>query len=49
MRGYDHVFDLCTDKRAYHFAASSMEIKNIWMESLNAILRNNTKVSLLYN
>ena len=49
MRGYDHVFDLCTDKRAYHFAAPSMEMKNVWMESLTAVLRNKTEViNLLY-
>ena len=45
MRGRDHVFDLCTDKRAYHFAAPSMEIKSVWMESLTAVLRNNTEVA----
>ena len=48
-RGYDHVFDLCTDKRAYHFAAPSMEIKSIWMESLTAVLRNNTEVTTALN
>ena len=44
MRGYDHVFDLCTDKRAYHFAAASIEVKSVWMESLTAVLRNKTEV-----
>lgn len=43
MRGYDHVFDLCTNKRAYHFAASSIEVKSVWMESLTAVLRNKTE------
>ena len=45
MRGYDHVFDLCTDKRAYHFAAPSMEIKNVWMESLTGVLQNKAEVT----
>ena len=44
MKGYDHVFDLRTDKRAYHFAASSVEVKSVWIESLTAVLRNNTEV-----
>lgn len=45
MRGYDHVFDLCTNKRAYHFAAPSLEMKSVWMESLTAVLRNKTEVT----
>lgn len=44
MKGHDHVFDLRTDKRAYHFAASSVEVKSVWIESLTAVLRNNTEV-----
>jgi len=47
IKGYDHVFDLRTDKRAYHFAAPSMEIKNVWMESLTAVLQNKTEVTML--
>ena len=49
MKGYDHVFDLRTDKRAYHFAASSMEVKNVWIESLTAVLRDTTEVCIDIN
>lgn len=46
MKGHDHVFDLRTDKRAYHFAAASVEVKNVWIECLTAVLRNTAEVCI---
>ncbi|XP_065912916.1 uncharacterized protein [Dysidea avara] len=43
IRGYDHVFDICTEKRSYHFAAPTKESKGIWMESILSVLRSKGK------
>ena len=38
MRGFKHVFDVCTSERTYHLVADSSQEKYDWINTLNATL-----------
>ena len=38
MRGYKHVFDVCTSERKYHLVADSEVEKHDWIDTLNTTL-----------
>jgi hypothetical protein len=38
MRGFKHVFDVCTSERTYHLVADSSQEKHDWINTLNTTL-----------
>lgn len=38
MRGFKHVFDVCTSDRKYHLVAENDEDKKTWIDTLNTTL-----------
>jgi len=44
LKGYKHVFDVCTMERTYHLAADSFTEKHEWIDTLNRTLFSSSHV-----